>query len=170
MQSVSNQSKSFGILASVFPLFFVLGSFCHSSPSTFSSPFTAAPYTFPFARMDPTCSVLYPHLSGPLCSFASSAWSLNDRGTMQAGYAHSARRPPALPDAPEAMACASTMVIWCSAGLNNGCRVKKYAVVQPMMPPPNPDQYSPYAHNNWTHRQSRYASAAHVPLLRGSVG
>ncbi len=30
------------------------------------------------------------------------------------------------------------IVILCSAGLKSGWRVKKYAVVQPIMPPPSP--------------------------------
>ena len=164
MHSVSNQSRSFGILANVFPLFFVLGNFCHSSPPVFSSLFTDVLYTLPFARMEPTDKVLYPHLSAPLCSFASSACSLKDRGTMQAGYAHRASSPPALPDAPEAMDRASMMVILCSAGLKDGCRVRKYAVVQPMMPPPVLHQLYSFRSVNWTHRQSRYVSAC-LPLL-----
>ena len=56
---------------------------------------------------------------------------------MDEGYAQRARSPPAFPEAPEATeGAASSSVILCSAGLNLGCLVRKYAVVQPMMPPP----------------------------------
>lgn len=55
---------------------------------------------------------------------------------MHLGYAHKARSPPAFPDAAEAIDWASRMVILCVAGLKLGWRVRKYAVVLPMMPPP----------------------------------
>jgi len=41
------------------------------------------------------------------------------------GYAHSASRPPAFPDAPEAIDRASTMVILWIEGLKDGWRVRK---------------------------------------------
>lgn len=44
---------------------------------------------------------------------------------MLEGYAQSARRPPAFPEAPEAMDCASRMVMVCSVGLKEGWRVRK---------------------------------------------
>lgn len=55
---------------------------------------------------------------------------------MLEGYAHSARSPPAFPDAPDAMDVASRMVILCLVGEYLGWRVRKYAVVQPIMPAP----------------------------------
>lgn len=56
------------------------------------------------------------------------------------GYAQSASRPPAFPDAADAIEVASSIVILWRDGLYRGCRVKKYAVAQPMMPPPGTRQ------------------------------
>lgn len=53
---------------------------------------------------------------------------------MQLGYAHRARRPPAFPLAADAMAVASMSVILWNTGLYNGCRVRKYAVADPIIP------------------------------------
>jgi hypothetical protein len=44
---------------------------------------------------------------------------------MQEGYAQRASRPPAFPEAPEAMDWASRMVILWRAGLKAGWRVRK---------------------------------------------
>jgi hypothetical protein len=55
---------------------------------------------------------------------------------MHEGYAHRARRPPAFPDAPEATDWDSIMVTLCLEAEYEGCLVRKYAVVQPMIPPP----------------------------------
>lgn len=49
---------------------------------------------------------------------------------------HRARSPPAFPEAPPAIFDASRSVILCLAGSYEGCRVRKYAVVEPIMPPP----------------------------------
>jgi hypothetical protein len=55
---------------------------------------------------------------------------------MQFGYAHSARRPPAFPDAPPAILVASKSVMLSLSLLKFGWCERKYAVVEPMMPPP----------------------------------
>lgn len=44
---------------------------------------------------------------------------------MEAGYDQRASSPPALPDAPEAMDVASSIVIWCKEGLKEGWRERK---------------------------------------------
>lgn len=55
---------------------------------------------------------------------------------MQLGYAHNPSRPPAFPDAPPAILVASKRVIWYFSLSNLGCCERKYAVVDPMIPPP----------------------------------
>jgi hypothetical protein len=55
---------------------------------------------------------------------------------MLLGYAHSANKPPAFPEAPPAIFVASRSVIECLLGSNDGWRERKYAEVQPMIPPP----------------------------------
>lgn len=55
---------------------------------------------------------------------------------MDDGYAQRASNPPAFPEAPPAIFVASRSVMRCLLGSNDGWRDKKYAVVQPMIPPP----------------------------------
>jgi hypothetical protein len=55
---------------------------------------------------------------------------------MQFGYAQSASRPPAFPDAPPAILVDSRSVMVSVSLLNLAWWERKYAVVQPMIPPP----------------------------------
>lgn len=55
---------------------------------------------------------------------------------MHAGYAQRASKPPAFPDAPPAILVASRSVMLSLSLLKLGWWERKYAVVEPMMPPP----------------------------------
>jgi hypothetical protein len=74
---------------------------------------------------------------------------------MHEGYAQRASRPPAFPDAAEAIDWDSRIVTLCLDGENEGCLVMKYAVVQPIIPPPVVPPKCEQSHRNQAREEVR---------------